>query len=130
MSKVGLQYYAVPQPPAPYVNLTASAAGAGGPGIRIPAQVDTGAFKTVIPASLVASLGLLQVRELPVEGLGGTPVLLPTFLVEIAIDGLAVITVEVLASPGEPVVLLGRDVLNRYEISLNGPGLILTITEP
>jgi predicted aspartyl protease len=92
--------------------------------------VDTGAFKTVIPANLVASLGLLQVRELPVEGLGGTPVLLPTFLIEIAIDGLATITVEVLASPGEPVVLLGRDVLNRYEISLNGPALILTISEP
>lgn len=130
MSKVAFRYCAVPQPPAPYVNLTVSAPGAGPAGIRISAQVDTGAFKTVIPAGLVNSLGLSQVRELPVEGLGGAPVLLPTFLVELTIEKLSPTTVEVLASSGEPVVLLGRDVLNRYEISLNGPALELTIKEP
>jgi hypothetical protein len=70
------------------------------------------------------------VREVRVEGLDGAIVLLPTFLVELAVDGLSAITVEVLASQGEPTVLVGRDVLNRYRVLLDGPAERVTITEP
>jgi hypothetical protein len=36
-------------------------------------------------------------------------------------------TVEVLAHPAEPFILLGRDVLNHYRILLDGPKLALEI---
>jgi predicted aspartyl protease len=130
MSKAGFKYYAGTHPPAPFVNLTAAAPGAAATGLRVRAQIDTGAFMTVIPLALATQAGLLQVRELPVEGLGGAVFLFPTFLVEFAIDGLSPVTVEVMASPNEPDILLGRDVLNRYQIELDGPAQELTVTEP
>jgi len=38
-----------------------------------------------------------------------------------------VVTIEVLANRDEPYVLLGRDVLNRHRIVLDGPQLLLDI---
>jgi hypothetical protein len=37
------------------------------------------------------------------------------------------ITVKVVASPDEPYALLGRDVLNKHTIVLDGPNLILEV---
>lgn len=130
MSKSGFKYYTAVRPPAPYANVTVSAPGTSAAGLRVPAHLDTGAFVTVIPLGLAAPLGLVQVREVRAEGLDGTVVLMPTFLIELTIDGLSPMTVEALASAGEPTVLLGRDVLNRYQILLNGPAQEVTITEP
>jgi predicted aspartyl protease len=93
-------------------------------------QLDTGACKCVIPKTLVTQLGLTPVREVRVEGLDGAVVLLPTYLVELAIRGLTPVVLEVLASERESKVLLGRDMLNRYKIILDGPSLMLAIEEP
>jgi hypothetical protein len=65
-----------------------------------------------------------------VEGLNGVISALTTYLVELTIKDLSPIVTEALASDGEPRVLLGRDVLNRYKITLNGPELKLIVEEP
>jgi predicted aspartyl protease len=87
----------------------------------LPAKVDTGADQTVIPLPLVERLALREVARLRFGGLGGHEVVLPVYEVQLVIRDLAAITVEVAASAGEPHVLLGRDVLNRYKIVLDGP---------
>lgn len=62
-------------------------------------------------------------RLLPGRGLWT----LPAFLVELRIRELDPVTVKVLASHDEPYVLLGRDMLNRFAILLNGPNLVLEV---
>jgi hypothetical protein len=81
----------------------------------------------VIPGGLVARLGLVRLDELPVAGFGGQVMLVATYLVELSVRGQPSHPVEVIAHEGEPHVLLGRDVLNRYRLLLDGPGLALEI---
>jgi predicted aspartyl protease len=130
MKTARFRYFSGPTPPAPFVQISAAAPGLPS-GIPLQlAQLDTGAFKTVIPLRLATDLGLLKVRELRAEGLDGAVVVLPSFLIELMIKELSAVVIEVLASEGEPYILLGRDVLNRYLITLDGPQLGLTIQEP
>jgi hypothetical protein len=93
----------------------------------LPAQIDTGADRTVIPGLLVGVLGLVPLDELPFVGLGGHLVHLRTYLVEIAIRGLPPRQMEVVADQDEPYILLGRDVLNQYQVLLDGPGMAIEI---
>ena len=94
----------------------------------MPAQVDSAADRTVIPGRLVAELGLLPFDELPVGGFGGQVFVLKTYRVELTVKGLQAFLIEVFAHDEERVVLLGRDVLNRYNIGLLGPTQKLEIT--
>jgi hypothetical protein len=51
----------------------------------------------------------------------------PTYRVELALRGMQPMTLEVLAHVEETFILLGRDVLNRHHIVLDGPKPTLTI---
>jgi hypothetical protein len=93
----------------------------------VPAQLDTAADRTLIPETLVQGLGLPQLGILTIAGVGGVQQTLPTNPLLLAIDNLPAQTLEVLASPGEPWVLLGRDVLNVHRLLLDGPQLALEI---
>jgi predicted aspartyl protease len=95
--------------------------------VESPAQLDTAADLTIIPSRLVEELGLLQVNEVPILGVGGRFDILPAFLVLIEIRGTSPRLVKVLSSPEEPYVLLGRDVLNHFRITLDGPNLVMDI---
>lgn len=92
-----------------------------------PARVDSGADRTILPVSLAMQLGLEEIERLTFEGLGGQRLELSTFQVQLVVRDLAPIIVKVAASDGEPHVLLGRDVLNRYKVVLDGPNLKLEI---
>lgn len=86
----------------------------------IPAQVDCAADRTVLPMSLVRQLQLVALDQIPAAGLGGRVEMATTHVVEIGVELLPLHTVEVLAA-NEPYVLLGRDVLNRHRVVLDGP---------
>jgi len=60
-------------------------------------------------------------------GFGGILTNTSTFLVRILISGVEEksLIVEVLSSPGEPHILLGRDVLNGFKALFDGPNEIL-----
>lgn len=116
------------EPPAPFVHVLLRNLGSGAVRGNVPAQIDTAADRTVIPNDLMAGLGLVPLDELPVMGFGGQVLLVRTYLVEIAVRGLLAVTVEVLAHESEPFVLLGRDILNRHRLLLDGPGLALEIS--
>jgi hypothetical protein len=117
-------------PPAPFVYVTVRSPDGTAEAKDVPAQVDTAADRTVLPAKLIEQLGLSQLDELLCGGLGGSITVIPSFAARIAIQPLPFKTVEVLGAQGEDYVLLGRDILNDYSILLNGPALALEISEP
>ena len=105
-------------PPAPVVHITVERPDKGAAVADVPAQLDTAADTTVVPASVVETLGLVQLGEVEIMGFGGHITTVPTFLVSLAIRQFEPIVVKVLVNPNEPCVLLGRDVLNQYRVSL------------
>lgn len=122
------QYARQVTPPAPFVYVAVRTCDAGQELGDLPAQLDTGASRTVIPWRVVEHLGLVPLDQISVEGVGGHRVSMPTFLVQIQIRPLQPVTVEVAAHKDEPFVLLGRDVLNHFRIVLDGPQLTLEIS--
>jgi hypothetical protein len=112
-------------PPAPFVHVTLSSRETGRQLVDLPAQLDSAADRTVIPGAVVEQLGLVPLDELPVSGFGGQVFLVPTFRLELQLRNFAPLVVEVLGHQEEPVILLGRDVMNKYRIVLDGPGLAL-----
>jgi predicted aspartyl protease len=122
-------YTAFTSIPAPFVHVTLRCRETGMEVAAVPALIDTGADCTVLPARLVGELSLVPMGRLLIEGLGGRVSEMPTYAVEVAIRNLRQVIVKVLAADGEPVVLLGRDVLNHFRILLDGPGLAVEVSE-
>jgi gag-polyprotein putative aspartyl protease len=114
-------------PPAPYVQVRLQNPVTGAEIGAVPAQIDTAADRSLIPESVVQQLSLPQVSAITLGGVGGIQQIMPTYPVNLAIHDLPYRTIEVVASPGESWVLLGRDVLNRYRLVLDGPQLALEI---
>ncbi len=115
------------QPPAPFVNVTLQHPLSGAELRDVPAQLDTAADRTLLPDALVQTLNLPQIGTIPIGGVGGVAQTMPSYPVRLAVHDLPTLTVEVVASPGEAWVLIGRDVLNAHRLLLDGPGLILDI---
>jgi len=88
----------------------------------LPAKVDTGADISAIPFSIVDDLHLSRFSTIPVEGYDGQISTVPTYAIGLYIADLYLGHLEVISIP-ETYVLLGRDVLNRFYIRLNGPDL-------
>jgi hypothetical protein len=94
---------------------------------NLPALVDTAADRTVIPGRLVDLLALVPLEEILVAGLGGQVFSAPTYKVELTIRMLLPQKAVLIAHDDEPFILLGRDILNRHRLLLDGPGLALEI---
>ena len=114
-------------PPAPFIQVQVGRPVGGTPGVVCPAQLDSGADMSVVPQRLVAESGLLPMGEVPTLGFGGVLATMTTYLVRLQVHDLPPREIEALAGPDEPHVLLGRDMLNGYRVTLDGPNLILEI---
>jgi hypothetical protein len=114
-------------PPAPFVHVSLRCVETSKTVDDLPAQLDTAADRTVIPGPLIEQLGLVPLDELPVTAFGGQRLLVTTYLVEMTLRNQVPLPVEVFAHPEEPFVLLGRDVLNRHRLLLDGPSQVLEI---
>ncbi len=114
-------------PAAPFVHLTVRPPSDGAAGVEVPALIDTGADVSVIPGRLVDELNLIPLDSISAIGFGGHLLTLPTFLVELHIRELSPVLVKVLGSYDEPFALLGRDVLNRFTLLLDGRNFSLEI---
>lgn len=113
-------------PPAPFVHVTVTHPQTGTSRVDLPAQIDTAADLTVLPADVVSQLQLVPLDQLAIQGFGGQVSLVPTYVVEIAVRGLRPLLVKTLGGT-EPFLLLGRDVLNEFRLELDGPQRVLTI---
>ena len=113
--------------PAPFVNVALSCPQTGSRVADLPAQIDSGADRTVLPGPVVLQLGLVEDGRLLFQGFAAEVVELPIFLVEVHIHDLAPMMVRAALGEHEPHILLGRDVLNSHRILLDGPHLALEI---
>jgi hypothetical protein len=108
-------------PPAPLALVNVAAIGAVDWATDIPALLDSGADVTVLPDQLVTRLGLIPVEHLPATGFDGHTSLLPVFTVQLVVRDFPPIEVAVMGGIAERYVVLGRDVLNRFKVVLDGP---------
>jgi hypothetical protein len=117
-------------PPAPFVNIALRCPATGTSVAAAVAQLDFGADRTVLTGPLVSALGLVEDGRAQFQGFAGEIIELPLFLVEIQIHDFPSHLVRIVLGEHEPYMLLGRDVLNRYRIVLDGPNQALEIEGP
>jgi predicted aspartyl protease len=127
-----VRYSYLPQlsPPAPFVYVTLRNPVTGQELRGVPAQLDTAADRTLLPAKLASELALPQIRAMKIGLAGGSVREMPVYPVTLAIHDFAPLTIEVVSSAGEDWILLGRDVLNAHRLLLDGPRLGLEIERP
>jgi len=124
------RYHDALEPPAPFVNVTLVHPVTSAMLSNLPGQVDSGADRTVVPTRLVEALDLPQVGERQVAGLGGHIETFSLYAVRLSVHDRPTQLLSVLACPGEPWILLGRDCINAHKLVLNGPGLTLGLEVP
>jgi hypothetical protein len=124
---IRFNYLSQLQPPAPFVYVHLRNPLTGAEKRDVPAQLDCAADRSLFPATIVQDLALAQISAIEIMGAGGITQSMPSYPVELTLHDLAPVTIEVVASPGEKWVLLGRDVLNAHRMLLDGPKLVVEI---
>ncbi len=116
------------RPPAAYlpVRVTNPDTGAS---VGLPAKLDSGASMSVLPQTAVTDLALEPTGDVLASGYDRRVALLPTYNVTFAVEDYAIQDVEVAASPRRDV-LLGRDVLNYFILTLDGKNLTFDLKDP
>lgn len=112
-------------PPAPVVPVRISRP-TGDEAVMLPMLVDTGADGTLVPASVVHRLGLPRIDVTGISGLGGAKERATVHAASVELGGLRVLA-RIVAFADEAI--LGRDVLNQIVITLDGPGLVMSIAD-
>jgi len=112
-------------PPAPVVEVILGAPGIV-PDRGVRALLDSGADQTTIPERVAIELGLAHLDEIDVFGIEQEAFRSRVYLVSAKIRELPTIELEVLSWTGT-YALIGRDLLNRVHIILDGPQLQLTL---
>lgn len=113
-------------PPAPVLPIRV-----GPPGreasVLLPALADTGADLTVVPQVIAHQAALPVVGEVGVRGVDGVTRRAALYAAQVEVEGAADV-LEVVAL-GEQT-LVGRDLLNRWVATFDGPGGSLEIARP
>lgn len=95
-------------------------------------KIDTGAFMTAIPETLVSELALVPAGEYETKGYKKEEKAEGqkhcTYFVDIALKGYSFPYTEVLAVDRQNV-LIGRDILNQLKLILDGKNLTFEITD-
>lgn len=99
------------------------------PASTLPGKLDTGADITLIPPSLVNALQLVPEDSVVMVSYDGTETERTAYFVDLELGGHKLECVEVVAVPRDNI-LLGRDVLNRFNITLKGKELTFDIIDP
>lgn len=108
-------------PPVSAVVLTVSSPDGSCVVPNVSAHLDTAADQTVVPLPILAQLGLQPLTFIAAQGFGGTPYRLGLYEVGLDIPGVARLTLKVLGHSYEPFILIGRDVLNLFRVTFDGP---------
>ena len=110
-------------PPAPVVPVRISGP-IGEDAVMLPMLVDTGADCTLVPAPIIRQLGLPQIDVISLSGVGGPRSRAAVHAASVELGGVRVLA-RVVAFAEEAI--LGRDVLNRAVVTLDGPGLVVSV---
>jgi predicted aspartyl protease len=111
------------EPPAPVIPLLI-ASPLGGESLVLPALLDTGADCTLVPRAVARALHLPEIDEIAITGVGGGERRATVHAARLEFGGGSVLT-RVAALGTESI--LGRDLLNRVVLRLDGPRLALSL---
>ena len=113
-------------PPGPFLNLRVAAA-ADSPALSVPALLDTGSDVTIVPEYIERDLALAAAEPGLAQGVLGPMSSEPRFIAYISVEQGPPHRVKVLRWAGH-FAILGRDILNHYVLTLDGPNLTFTIS--
>lgn len=116
-------------PPAPVADVTVAHPLTGVSSGTLPGKLDSGADVTVIPARLVAALTLTPKGYIWTRSYDGTYARRPVYYVRLTVEGFNLPTVRCIATDRSQV-LLGRNVLNRFIVTLDGKTLSWALQDP
>lgn len=114
------------EPPAPYCSILIETFD-GSRQATLEALLDTGSDISFVPLNVARRLGLRYLGTGRAEGIGGERVARHIFQAFFSLEREASRETNMMAW-NEDLALLGRDVLNQYHITLDGPNQSLTIT--
>jgi len=114
------------RPPAPVLALRVGAPGRE-TALGLVALVDTGADLSVLPRAVVEALALPQVSTTRIQGVTGVGETTAVHAATLDLSGTSLLA-EVVAWGDEAI--LGRDVLGRFVLELDGPRETLTLAVP
>lgn len=87
----------------------------------VSAHLDTCADMTIVPLPYLQQLGVAPYRQLGAQGFGGTPYTLGVYQIRLVIPNVGGFLLDVLGHSNEQYVLIGRDILNKFSITFDGP---------
>jgi predicted aspartyl protease len=93
------------------------------------ALIDTGADITVIPIHYLRQIKAKRVSRGKARSLWGDTRTVDIYAVALAVNGLQVAALQTLADDQGEEIVLGRQVLNRLKIVLDGPAAVMEIVE-
>ena len=126
MTTVRYRYNQQQQPPAPFVYVTVHTPDHTRASERCPALLDSGAAITVIPAEVAEQLALVKYSEVALADWMDVTVTVSAYWVNLTLHEMPVNGVKVVAAQVS-YIILGRDVLNQFHMTLDGPNLALEI---
>jgi hypothetical protein len=116
-----------PPAPATLVELRSPASPDSPSPERIVALIDSGAFTSAVPESVIARLHLLQIDEVEAGDYDATEErdfqTLPVYSIHLTIPYMEPILARVIPKRPESHVTLGRNVINDWLLTLDGPNL-------
>lgn len=113
-------YNASFDPPAPLLEVTIANTANKRRRRSLSALLDTGSDITAIPDSLAQPLQLYPIGQIQLESVEATTTTVLTYAVHLTIGDLSIPRLEVILT-GLDFIVVGRDVLNRFYLLLNGP---------
>jgi hypothetical protein len=116
-------------PPAPVADVTVAHPVTAVSSGTLRGKLDSGADVTVIPARLVVPLNITPRGHIWTRGYDGTYARRLVYYVQLTVEGFALPSVRCIATD-RTNVLLGRNVLNRFIVTLDGKNLILALQDP
>lgn len=96
---------------------------------HIRGKLDSAADISVIPEEVADALRLIPAREVQTQGYDGATRDIQSYFVALEVEGYLIPLLEVVALRRTDA-LLGRDVLNRFKITLDGKALAFEMTDP
>lgn len=116
-------------PPAPLAEVTIIHPVTAKKSAALRGKLDSGADVTVIPERLVGQLGISPKGRIWTRGYDGTYSQRPLYYIRLTVEGFDLAAMRCIAADRSDV-LLGRNVLNRFIITLDGKNLTFELKDP